>query len=759
MNFLRFFILSLIFLFFISCGSSNNSKAELNFSSAFITTWKVSKADKSITIPTKGGGYDYVVDWGDGDVEANLKANATHIYEKEGTYTVKIIGKFPRIYFQSTPSEYGFGNALKLLSVKQWGDNKWSSMNGAFYTCKNMIINTTDNPDLLEVEDMSYMFYNYSSIEEDIDRDKAVFHTDISGWDVSNVKDMSFMFAGSSFNQNIGSWDVSLVTNMSSMFIYTDKFNQDISSWNVSSVTNMNKMFTCSRSFNQALGTWDISSVTNMNKMFASTYDGNSKNKYCNTSLSTINYDNMLNGWSKLELQKNVKFDVGDTQYLNSASKNREKISSKFNWNIKDGGKVNVVNSNYSSTFREGDTLTFLASEIIPHDERDATYRWEEKGILLSNDNNFTTNTLSIGEHNITLTVTNNKGILDRDLITIVISNTPFVQDITFKPFITKWYVFDVLEITTFSGYEYNYDIDWGDGFKDYNLTGNSKHTYKEESGSYTVKIFGKFPGFYNTNKDFAADQIEFSLSAVEQWGNIEWRSMFLTFEYMNLSYITAVDIPNLSKTTSCAYMFSYTGRNSSSTLNFNTWDFSNIETMEGMFLNSRVNQPISSWDTHNVVNMSKMFYGAITFNHGIYGLNFSNVKTMKGMFQGARSFNQNISSWDVSNVTNMDEMFSTSYIYFNGEEDIEDETTSSFNQNLGDWNISNVTTMREMFKGVTLSTENYDKILIGWSKLELQKNVVFDGGDSQYSSNAKEARDRLMNDFNWTITDGGMEK
>lgn len=101
----------------------------------------------------------------------------------------------------------------------------------------------------------------------------------------------------------------------------------------------------------------------------------------------------------------------------------------------------------------------------------------------------------------------------------------------------------------------------------------------------------------------------------------------------------------------------------------------------------------------------------------------------MSYMFRGASSFNQDINLLPVSNVTNMDEMFSSSYWYYTGEDDGYEETISSFNQSLGDWNVSNVTTMKHMFSGVTLSTENYDKTLLGWSKLKLQKNVEFDGG------------------------------
>ena len=66
-------------------------------------------------------------------------------------------------------------------------------------------------------------------------RNCSEFNQDISMWDTSNVKDMSFMFAqAGKFNQDISSWDVGQVTNMNSMFDNAKRFNQDLSSWNVS---------------------------------------------------------------------------------------------------------------------------------------------------------------------------------------------------------------------------------------------------------------------------------------------------------------------------------------------------------------------------------------------------------------------------------------------------------------------------------------------------------------------------------------------
>ena len=63
--------------------------------------------------------------------------------------------------------------------------------------------------DVSEIDDMSELFY-YPPLDR--------FNGDISNWDVSNVKDMSLMFADSPFNGDISKWNVSNVSDMRDMF-------------------------------------------------------------------------------------------------------------------------------------------------------------------------------------------------------------------------------------------------------------------------------------------------------------------------------------------------------------------------------------------------------------------------------------------------------------------------------------------------------------------------------------------------------------
>lgn len=224
----------------------------------FLTTWKTdnpgSSCSSCITIPTTGIGYSYDIDWENDGIwdDFGVTGNITHDYGVAGTFQVAIRGDFPRIYF------YGGGDYRKIISVDQWGDIAWASMEYAFFECNNLAGQAVDVPDLSNVTDMSNMLYGAES-----------FNQNIGNWDVSNVTNMFGMFwRAESFNQDISNWDVSNVTNMFGIFGHLDSFDQDLGSWDVSSCANMGFMFYGAESFNQDLSSWDVSNVTDMRSMF-----------------------------------------------------------------------------------------------------------------------------------------------------------------------------------------------------------------------------------------------------------------------------------------------------------------------------------------------------------------------------------------------------------------------------------------------------------------------------------------------------------
>ena len=121
--------------------------------------------------------------------------------------------------------------------------------------------------DVSQITDMTHLFS-----EAYAGYGLAKFNGDISGWNVSNVKNMNSMFWFAKFNQPIGDWDVSNVTTMKDMFNAATSFNQPIGDWDVSNVTTMEGMFSNAKSFDQPIGDWDVSKVEDMRRMFQYAY-------------------------------------------------------------------------------------------------------------------------------------------------------------------------------------------------------------------------------------------------------------------------------------------------------------------------------------------------------------------------------------------------------------------------------------------------------------------------------------------------------
>ena len=330
----------------------------------FVTTWKTdnpgASSSTSITIPTNPAyAYSYDVDWdNDGTFDQfGITGDVTHDFGVSGTYTIRIQGSFPSIYFNATLDRQ------KILSVDQWGTIAWSSMYRSYNGCTFLQVSASDSPDLSAVTSMEAMFEGAGSVNASLNSwnttnvtnmnslfatsnfngdisswntasvtnmgsmfaSNPAFNQDLSGWDVSSATDASGMFSGAtSFNQNIGGWNTTGLADTSGMFTFATNFNQDISGWDTSSVGNMTAMFAYATSFNQNIGGWNVSAVTDMTSMF----DG--------VTLSTNNYDLLLASWSTQALQSGVVFSAGNSQYCNAAD--RSSIVTSYAWAITDGG-------------------------------------------------------------------------------------------------------------------------------------------------------------------------------------------------------------------------------------------------------------------------------------------------------------------------------------------------------------------------------------------------------------------------------------
>ena len=336
-------------------------------------------------------------------------------------------------------------------------------------------------------------------------------------------------------------------------------------------------------------------------------------------------------------------------------------------------------------------------------------------------------------------------------------------------PFVTTWKTDNEGEsddnqitITTSPNFEYNFNIDWGDGSANENITGDITHTYATP-GEYQISITGRFPqtffDFFNNTADAN------KLLSVDVWGNRVWLSMEFAFAGAANLVINDNQAPDLSRVTSMLGTFA-------SAVNFtgdvSQWDVSNVTDMTGLFFSvENFNSDLSSWDVSNVTSMEFMFSEATAFNSDITQWDVSSVTNMASMFSNATAFNQDISQWDVANVTNMRSMFENA-IVFNQDvsswnvakvTDFESmfEEATAFNQNLSSWNISNALSIDYFAADSGLSVANYDALLLGWSLLPLQKNLIIDVGSLHYTTAAEAARFILTDTFGWTVYDGGL--
>lgn len=175
-----------------------------------------------------------------------------------------------------------------------------------------------------------------------------------------------------------------------------------------------------------------------------------------------------------------------------------------------------------------------------------------------------------------------------------------------------------------------------------------------------------------------------------------------------------------------------------------NAWDISGVTLMTDVFRdNTAFNGNITGWAFGSVTNVNSMFDGGTAFNQNISGWDVGSVAGFLAMFKNATSFDQDISGWDTSGATTFAQMFSGA---------------TSFDQDLGAWDVTGITDMTSMFLSVTLSTSNYDNILVGFEGQAVQDNVTFSGGNSTYTGAGAggTARAALIADHTWTITDGG---
>ena len=199
---------TLYYFYVVGVKSGNESDPTNIYDTRFkitVDTTKAGSAADTFVLPTTGAGYNAYIDWGDGGAEQNITGtpgNVSHTYAASGIYQIKIRGTFPRIRFGNT------GDKAKLITINNWGNIKWSSMESAFYGCSAM------NGAYDDVPNMTAALFNCERMFSDC----VLFNYKVP-FNTAEVTRIFGMFYGDlAFNQSVSSFNTAKAINMTYMF-------------------------------------------------------------------------------------------------------------------------------------------------------------------------------------------------------------------------------------------------------------------------------------------------------------------------------------------------------------------------------------------------------------------------------------------------------------------------------------------------------------------------------------------------------------
>ena len=286
----------------------------------------------------------------------------------------------------------------------------------------------------------------------------------------------------------------------------------------------------------------------------------------------------------------------------------------------------------------------------------------------------------------------------------------------------------------------------------------SNMNSFNSDISNWDVSSVTNMRNMFDSCNPFNQDISNWNVSSVT-----DMQAMFATC----LNFNSNIGGWTVSNVTNMNNMFNSSNFNQ----NIGGWDVSSVTDMQGMFqYNDNFNQPIGNWNVSNVTNMRSMFGSPtfpVAFNQDISGWTVSNVTNMEGMFENATSFNQDISGWNVAQVTTMERMFknATSFNQYIGiwntvnVANMESmfENATSFNQQLDAWSLTNVNNMTNFMSGKSTSNYSYyDDLLINFESTIAQSGVTLDMGTIQYTSTGATSRQNIIDNYSWTINDGG---
>jgi surface protein len=506
---------------------------------------------------------------------------------------------------------------------------------------------------------------------------KSSFNQPISSWDTSNVTRMISMFMNAqSFNQPIGSWNTAKVTDIYNMFYNAQLFNQPIGSWNTAKVPDMSQMFHGATMFNQDISGWNVALVTNFASFRTSsalTVANMPAAFYPAASLSGFSVPSKTFGDAPFALTAPTSNSDGAFTY---SSSNPAVATVSGSTVTIVGAGTTTITATQAATFNYNTnsiTASFVVSKATPSLSNfsvasktfgDAPFALtaptsNSDGAFTYSSSNETVATVS--GSTVTIVSAGSATITATQAATFNYNTNSITASLVVTP--------PVLSLT---GNTINY-------------IGNSANVPSSSALFVQTDVRGTGVEWFAVVKDGMK-------SAITSYAKGDSSAPFIPS-----GQTVPVPFNNIVTTlmTNMYELFLLAG-------GFNqpiaSWDTANVTNMSGTFKITPFNQPIDSWNTAKVRNMAFMFNASNVFNQVIGSWNTSNVSDMNYMFSNSTKFNQPINynsatnAWNIANVKTMDGMFIG---------------TTLFNQSISAWNTANVTKMNFMFENATVFNQD----------------------------------------------------
>jgi hypothetical protein len=185
--------------------------------------------------------------------------------------------------------------------------------------------------------------------------------------------------------------------------------------------------------------------------------------------------------------------------------------------------------------------------------------------------------------------------------------------------------------------YTYDFNVDWGDGNTDSNVTAAIVHQYPD-LGDYTIKITGTYPKPVINYMASANEDFGLAMSDIVQWGNQKWKSLKRSFGNNTIGLgntdpnnsggagkaayafkLECVDLPDLSELEADGLVEMFYGCNFLGINNIENWTWSNsVDSLEAMFYRCDIwDGDVSAWNVDYIKTFKSTFHENRLFDCG----------------------------------------------------------------------------------------------------------------------------------------------